>query len=148
MRRPGFRDGWMALKLYELRRDDELRAARDLVGSHLFTKTWDEIEPLLDYDHPQNAHLRQVIGYWELAASLVLRGIFHPEVYLDTCDEGLFTYATLEEHLPKIRERRPNFFLKTDRLLQEEPQVKGRLMEIRKRIFKAKKEQAPNPVRD
>ena len=25
MRRPGFRDGWLALKLYELRREDELR---------------------------------------------------------------------------------------------------------------------------
>ena len=89
-----------------------------------------------------------MIGYWELAASLTLRGIFHPDVFLDTCDEGLFTYAVLEEHLPKIRERRPNFFQKTDRLLQEQPQVKGRLMEIRTRIFKAKKEQTPNPVLD
>ena len=148
MRKPGARDGYLALKLYELRRDDELRAAREMIGTHVFMKSWDEVKPLLAYDHPQNPHLRQIVGYWELAASLVLRGILHPDVFLDVCDEGLFTYAVLEENLPKIREIRPTFFQKTEAVIQEHPKVKGRIMEIRTRIFKARKVGQPNVVRD
>jgi hypothetical protein len=148
MRKPGFRDGYFAMKLYELRRDDDLRDARDMVGREIFLKSWEEVKPLLSYDHPHNARLRQVVGYWELAASLVMRGILHPDVYLDVCDEGLFTYAVLEESLPKIREIRPTFFQKTDAAIQEHPKIKGRLMEIRTRIFKARKERQPNIVRD
>ncbi len=148
MRRPGMRDAWIAMKLYELRREARLREARDMVANQLFLKSWEEIQPILAHDHPQNAYLRQVVGYWELAASFVVRGMLHPDVYLDACDEGLFTYAVVEEHLPKIRELRPTFFQKTEAVLQEHPRVKGRVMEIRTRIFKARKDGTPNLVRD
>lgn len=141
MRKPSFRDAWLALKLYELRRDEEMRTARNLVGE-LITASFDEIRPLLDYAHPNNPHLRQAIGYWELAASFVVRGILHPDVYLDACEEGIFTYAVLEEHLPRIREIRPNFLAKTDAVIQEHPSVKGRLMEVRQRVFRAKDRRA------
>ena len=137
MRKPGFRDAYLALELYDLRREAELREARELVGG-LLSASFEEIKPLLDYAHPQNPHLRQVEGYWEMAASFVLRGILHPDVYLDTCDEGIFTYAVLEEHLPKIRDTRPNFLKKTEAVVQEHPKVKGRLMEIRTRLFRAR----------
>ena len=148
MRKPGFRDGYFALRLYELRREEELRRAREMVGQDVFQLSWDELRAMLEPGHPKNAHLQQVVGYWELAASLVVRGLLHPDVYLDACDEGLFTYAVLEEHLPKIRDLRPTFFAKTEALLQEHPRIKGRLMEIRKRIFQARKEGRPNVVRD
>lgn len=148
MRKPGFRDGYFALRLYELRREEELRRARDMVADDVFQLGWDDLKPMLEASHPKHAHLQQVVGYWELAASLVLRGLFHPEIYLDACDEGLFTYAVLEEYLPKIRDVRPSFFQKTEALIQEHPRIKGRLMEIRTRIFAAKKEGCPNVVRD
>ena len=148
MRKPGFRDGYFALRLYELRREEELRSARDMVGDDIFQLKWDDLRDMFEASHPKYAHLQQVVGYWELAASLVVRGLFHPDIYLDACDEGLFTYAVLEEHLPKIRELRPNFFDKTEAMIQEHPRIKGRLMEIRKRVFAARKEDRPNVVRD
>ena len=137
MKKPGFRDAVLALWLYDLRRAEDLGRARDKVGE-LISCSFEEISPLLDYAHPESPHLRQAVGYWEMAASFVLRGILHPDVYLDTCDEGLFTYAVLEEHLPRIREIRPNFFSRTEAVIQEHPRVKGRLMEVRARIFRAK----------
>ena len=137
MRKPAFRDAYLALELYDLRREADLRQARTLVGD-LLSAPFDEIRPLLDYAHPKNAYLRQVVSYWEMAASFVLRGILHPDVYLDACEEGIFTYAVLEEHLPRIREIRPNFLAKTDAVIQEHPSVKGRLMEVRQRIFRAR----------
>ena len=143
MRKPGFRDAWIGLQLYDLRREAELRRARDLVGE-LMSASFEDIRPLLDYAHPKNAHFRQVVGYWELAASFVLRGMLHPDVYLDTCEEGVFTYAVLEEHLPRIRESRPGFFAKTETVIKEHPSVKGRLMEVRQRIFRARDRRTEN----
>jgi hypothetical protein len=136
MRRPAFRDAFLALQLYDLRREGELRQARSLVGTHLLGRTWEEIRPLFSYSHERNAHFRQLVGYWEMAASFVARGILHPEVYLDTCDEGLYTYAVLEEYLAKCREIRRMFLVKTEQVIQEHPAVKGRLMELRARIFR------------
>ena len=135
-RKPGFRDAHLALELYDLRRDAEFRAARDLVGK-LVAAPFDDLRPLLEYDHPQNAHLRQVVGYWELAASLVARGLLHPDVYLDACDEGLFTYAVFEKHLHRIREVRPDFLAKTESIITEHPPLKSRLLEIRARLFRS-----------
>jgi hypothetical protein len=138
MRKVGFRDGWLALKLYELRRETELRKARDMVGTHLFGKGWEEVRPILDPAHEEHAHLKQVIYFWELAASLVKHGVLHPEMYLDCCEEGLYTYAVLETHLPRIREMNPGFLANTESMLREHPHIKGRLMELRTRLFRGR----------
>ena len=61
----------------------------------------------------------EVVAYWEMAASFVLRDVLHPDVYLDTCDEGLFAYAVVEEHLVRIREVRPHFFARTEAVIQD-----------------------------
>jgi len=135
-KKPGFRDAFLALELYDLRREAELRKARDLVGE-LIAVSFDELRPLLDYEHPKNAHLRQVVGYWELAASLVARGLLHPDLYLDACDEGLFTYAVFEKHLLRIREVRPGFLTKTESIIAEHTRLKSRLLEVRARIFRS-----------
>ena len=141
MRRPGARDAWLALKLYELRQCGALAEAREMLGK-VASESFDEIRALLDYAHPGHPSLRQAVDFWEMAASFVLRGIFHPDVYLDTCDEALFTYAVFEEHLPRLRETRPNLFGRTEAVIQEHPRVKGRLMEVRARIFRAREERA------
>jgi len=141
MRRPGTRDAWVALKLYELRQVGVLAEAREMLGE-LVSQSFDEIRALLDYAHPKHPCLRQAVDYWEMAASFVLRGVFHPDIYLDSCDEALFTYAVFEEHLPRIREMRPSFFAKTEVVIQEHPSVKGRLMEVRARIFRAREERS------
>lgn len=141
MHRPGLRDAYVALKLYELRARGGLRRSCEMVGD-LTSCSFDEIRPLLDHAHPKNADLRQAVGYWEIAASFVIRGILHPDVYLDTCDDGLSCFAVLEEHLPRIREIRPHFLAKTEAIIQEHPRVKGRLMEVRARIFRTRDQRA------
>jgi hypothetical protein len=137
VRKPGFRDAWIALKLYELRREGTFGEAREAMQECL-SLPYDEIRPMLEFDHPKNDCLRRAEGYWEMAASFVLRDLLHPDVYLDTCDEGLYAYAVLEEHLPRLRETWPTLFARTESMVQSHPRVKGRLMEVRARIFRAK----------
>jgi len=121
---PNFDDANLGLRLYELRRESEMRKARALVGTHVWGRSTEEVLKLFDYEHPENAHLRQVTSYWEMCASFVNRGIFHPAVYLDTCSEGIFTYTCFHPHLAAIRAERPAFLTRTEQVIQDIPAVR------------------------
>ncbi len=136
---PNFDDANFALRLYDLRREPEMRKARDFVGRTLVGATWETIQAVRQHDHPENAHFRQVTSYWEIVASFVNRGIFHPDVYLDTCGEGLFTYWALKPHVARIRaDGSPRFLVQTERVVAENPACAERVEAIEKAMAAAK----------
>lgn len=131
MRDPSFDDARLALELYDLRREREMRKARALLGK-LAAAGWDEIEAVMQYEHKRNAHWRQATSYWEMCASFVNRGIFHPLVFQDTCGEALFTYVGLLPWLPRIRERNPRFLLQVETAIQQHPSLRERVESMTK----------------
>lgn len=140
MRQPGIRDALVALKLYELRREPGLKDAREFVRTHLLGHEWATVKELLDEGHPEHARLRQVVTYWEMAASFVNRGVLHPDVFLDVCDEGLLLFAAIEEHVPRIRKGHPRFATQVEALVKAHPNVKGRVLELRSEVYRRRKE--------
>jgi hypothetical protein len=130
---PNFDDANLALRLYELRREPEMRKARAMIGRVVAGQPFAKVRRLFDYDHPENAHLRQVTSYWEMVASFVNRGILHPEIYMDTCGEGIFTFWCFRPHLEAIRALgRPRFLAQTERLVSSYEPARRRLEEIDK----------------
>jgi hypothetical protein len=98
-------DAKLILKLYDLRREPLMRKARDFVNQ-FFPQSADEFLRLMQaWGTEENAYVRQVVSYWDMAASLVLRGALHEELFLDSAGEMLFTYAKLHPFLAEIRER-------------------------------------------
>lgn len=133
MREPNMDDANLALRLYDLRRERELRKARNLVGDVLDGCDWDTLHAVMQYEHKRNAHFRQVTTYWELVSSFVNRGIFHPDVYLDTCGEALYTFSVFKPWLAKIREvGSPRFLTQTERVVNEHPACRERVEAIDK----------------
>lgn len=145
--KPDMEDANLALKLYDLRRETEMRKARNLIGRVVAGGAWEDIAALLDHEHPENAHLRQVTGYWEMVASFVLRGIFHPAVYLDTCSEGLFTLVCFKPHLERIREVWPHFLVRTEEIVRDIPALKERVDLLEARMAKWREEMASRKPR-
>ena len=97
-------DAEIAMRLYDLRRESEMRKARNFVNFEFWPRSFEEFDAVASsMDSQQNAYLRQVQSYWEMAASLVLRGTFHPGVFLDWCGEAFFTYAKFKPLLKEIR---------------------------------------------
>jgi hypothetical protein len=131
MREPSHDDATLALTLYDLRRERELRKARRMIGD-LTMGTWEQVQKVMDYENKHNAHFRQATSYWEMCASFVNRGIFHPVVYLDTCGEGLFTYAGLQPFFARIREQNPRFMMQTEKAVSENPILRERVDLIEK----------------
>jgi hypothetical protein len=138
---PSYDDANLALRLYELRREPEMRKARDMVGDLLDGASWTTVQEVRRYDHPENAHFRQVTSYWEIVASFVNRGILHPDVYLDTCGEGLYVFSVLRPHVERIRASgSPRFLAQTERLVSERPAARERVAEIERRMEAARAE--------
>ena len=87
-------DAELILKLYELRREPRMRQARHWVMHEFNPKNLDELLALLrDFGADQNQMWRQVIGYWEMAAALVLHGALDRELFLESNGENLFMVA-------------------------------------------------------
>ena len=87
-------DAELILKLYELRREPRMRQARHWVMHEFNPKNLDELLALQrDFGADQNQMWRQVIGYWEMAAALVLHGALDRELFLESNGENLFMVA-------------------------------------------------------
>jgi hypothetical protein len=87
-------DAELILKLYELRREETMRTARHFVIFDFKPGNFEEFLGLQrDYSRPENAYWRQVITYWEMAHSFVLRGAIDADLFFDTQGEGILIYA-------------------------------------------------------
>src|SRR5262245_22547268 len=86
-------DAQLVLKLYELRREEKMRAARDWYLKGFFPESIDDIKALLHPLNPNNAYLRMVTSYWDMAASFVVHGALHAELFLESGGEMIFFWA-------------------------------------------------------
>ena len=86
-------DADIVLKLYELRREEVMRKARNYVGMEFWPTTVEEFKEIHKPTNPNNAYWRQVISFWEGMAQLPLHGAVDTELYLATQGEALFIRA-------------------------------------------------------
>jgi hypothetical protein len=107
-------DAEIILKLYELRREAEMRKARAWMTGEFWPATAEEFFAVAENPgDPHNAWLRQVLTYWEMAAAMVLHGAVSAELFVDCNAEGFFLLAKLSPILEGIRAKNPNFMIKT-----------------------------------
>ena len=111
-------DAEIVLKLYELRTEAEMRTARAWITGEFWPDTVEDFFAVVrNPAHPHNAHFRQVITYWEMAAAMVLHGAVSAELFVDCNAEGFFLLAKFAHILDDIRERNPTLLIKTSDLV-------------------------------
>lgn len=112
-------DAGIILKLYELRTEAVMREARSWVVGEFWPRNMEDYSAIADDPgNPHNAHLRQVISYWEMAAALALHGAVSAELFVDCNGEGLFLLAKFAHILDAVRAKNPNFMTKTSELVR------------------------------
>jgi len=111
-------DADIILKLYELRTEAEMRKARAWITGEFWPATAEEFFAVAENPcDPHNAWLRQVLTYWEMAAAMVLHGAVSAELFVDCNSEGFFMLAKFALILDGIREKNPEFLIKTAELV-------------------------------
>ena len=112
-------DAEIILKLYDLRREPLMRQARAWVTGEFWPATAEEYFAVASNPaDPHNAFVRQVVGYWEMAAALVLHGAVSAELFVDCNAEGFFLLAKFAHILDDIRQRSPMFLQKTSEMIK------------------------------
>ena len=95
----------LILKLYEIRRETVLRAARDYVGGDFKPKSVDEFVSLVKDGGKQSGHVLQVYGYWDMVAAFVVHGALDASLIFDTCQEMYFQFDKIQPYLAGFREK-------------------------------------------
>jgi hypothetical protein len=112
-------DAEIILKLYDLRREALMREARAWVIGEFWPATVEEYFAVaMNIADPHNAFVRQVVGYWEMAAALVLHGAVSPELFVDCNAEGFFLLAKFAHIIEDIRKTSPMFLQKTSEMIK------------------------------
>ena len=106
------KDAQLILQLYDLRREPEMRKARSWWLTDFWPNSADEfVKVAFAMGTPENNWLRQVPGYWSIAASFVLEGALNEELFLRPSFSGeMFVifgkvYPFLEELREKVGDR-------------------------------------------
>ena len=122
----------LILKLYDLRREETMRKARDWMIRFNPESMQDILDALMG-EH--NAYFRQVTSYWEMAASLVNHGALDEAMFNDANGEHLVVFAKLQPFLADMRAQfSPNSFQHLEKLVLSVPNVDERLAAIRERF--------------
>jgi hypothetical protein len=130
-------DAEICMKLYDLRREAEMRRARDFVNLHFQPKSVDDILAIMQASGTQeNAWARQVLSFWENAASLLLNDIIHPNLFFTWNGEMVFVYAKFEPFLKELREKteNPSFLAGVEKAVKSSPEALKRVDMIQKRL--------------
>ena len=73
--------------------------------------------------------LRQVVSYWDMAASFVINGRIDEKSFLDANTEHIFVYAKIAKFLPEVREvfEEPELFIHLEQLCKRMPDFEQKL---------------------
>lgn len=124
------------LKLYELRRDEKMRAARAWYFSEFAPKSAIDIIKLYREGEQASAYFRTVTSYWDMAASFVLNGALDEKMFLDAGTEHIFVYTKIAPYLAEVRElfNEPEYLIHLETLCLKVPNIETKI-ENRKRLY-------------
>ena len=123
----------LILKLYELRREETMRKAREWYFHEFYPQTLADFNQAMFSEH--SGHLRMVLSYWDMAAALVNNGAISLDLFADSNGEHIGVFSKIELLLPEIRAAYgPQFAANTEKLIDATPDCRKRVSMARERM--------------
>jgi hypothetical protein len=124
------------LKLYELRRDEKMRAARAWFFTEFQPESAADIVKLMLSGERPSAHYRMITSYWDMASSFVNNGGIDEKLFLEANSEHLGVFAKLEPFIAEVREAfgEATYLAHLETLVMKVPHAK-QIMAGRRKLF-------------
>ena len=123
----------LILKLYELRREDTMRKARDWYFREFNPGSIADFTEAMFGEH--SGHLRMVVSYWDMAAALVNDGAISLDLFTNTNGEHIGVFSKIEPLLAEIRSAyAPQFAVNLEKLIDATPDGRNRAAKARERM--------------
>ena len=141
-------DAQLIMQLYDLRREAEMRKARSWWFTAFWPSTADDFMKIAFASGSQeNNWLRQVSGYWSMAASFVLQGALNGELFLQPSVSGemFIVFAKVYPFLKELREKAgdPHMFSAIEKVINSSKFGRERLKFMIKRVETMRERMAP-----
>jgi hypothetical protein len=129
----------LILQLYDLRREAELRKARNWWTSEFWPQSADDyLKVVQAMGAPENNWLRQASSYWSMAASFALHGAIEIDFFLQPSISGemVFIFAKVQPFLKDLREKMgdPHLFGNIEKVITSSKLGRERLKLTLKRV--------------
>jgi hypothetical protein len=151
-KKPTIADAQLILHLYELRREPEMRKARNWWGGEFFPRSADDyLKVLWAMNSPENNWLRQVQSYWGMAAAFVLQDALNEELFLQPAVSGemFLILAKVHPFLKELREKLndPHVFSNIEKAATRTKWGRDRLQFMIKRVETMRQKRAESKPR-
>ena len=145
------KDAELIMQLYDLRREPEMRKARNWWLTQFWPDSADEFMKIaMNLGSPENNWMRQAASYWSMAASFVQSGVINADLFLQPSVSGemYFIFAKLHPFLAEIRQKLddPEMFRNVEAAINSTEYGRNRLQFTLKRIAMAKERRAAAKV--
>src|SRR5215210_1634185 len=127
-------DANLILRLYEIRREEVMRKARNWFIGEFHPGSLKEIEAAVMGEN--SAYYRMVTTYWDMAASFVNNGAIDEQMFNDANGEHLAVYAKLEPFISEIRSTpgREHYLQHLEKVVMRIPDASEKMAAFRERI--------------
>lgn len=127
-RKPTHADAELLLRLYEIRRDPDLRRARQWLLSEFRAQDWSEVQERYLTHDDADRWFRMATSYWEMVGTLVNRGVLHEELFFDHTGEDLFAWKAIAHLMPGARKAiRPSYLIQFERMVKKHEAHRARM---------------------
>ncbi len=138
-----FESAQLNLQLFDLRREPVLRAARAWFVMEFNPESFADLAAVAGGE--RNAAFRMVLGYWDMAASLVTTGAVDADAFRAAHSEIFATFAKIQPYLAELRSAtaEPEFCKHIENVVMAAPDAEAILARRREAIrafAKARKE--------
>lgn len=129
-----FESGFLNLRLYELRREPVLREARAWFLRDFNPGSFADVVETVSGE--RNASFRMVLGYWDMAASLVTTGAIDAQAFLAAHGEIYGTFSKIQPFLDELRtaSSEPDFCKHIEAVLMTDPNASATMTRRREAI--------------
>jgi hypothetical protein len=131
MVQPTYDDANLLLRLYEIRREDKLRQARQWFLFEFQPGDWSQIRGTFFTGAEQDNYLRMVVSYWDLACALVKQGVLNKDLFYTTSGEHLAVWNKTKPWVAGVREefKNPLMLRNLEEIAEDTMQWRARQME-------------------
>ena len=141
------KDAELIMQLYELRREPEMRKARNWWLTQFWPNNADDFMTIaMNLGSQENNWLRQAAGYWSMAAAFVESGALNRDLFLvpSVSGEMYFIFAKVQPFIQELRQKLddPEVLLNVERVINSTEYGRNRLQFTLKRIAMAKERRA------
>jgi hypothetical protein len=132
-------DAQLIMQLYDLRREAEMRKARNWWVTGFWPESADDFMKIGGaMGSQENNWLRQVGGYWSMASAFVLQGALSEELFIQPAVSGemFLIFAKVQPFLKELREKMgdPHMFENIEKIVTGSKFGRDRLKLTLKRV--------------